>query len=452
MAVAYRETVDVPLNKLARFPGNARRGDVDRIRESIRRHGQYRALVVRDTGDGLVILAGNHTFDAIKAEGHGSARCEIIECTDDEARRINLADNRLSEIGSQDLDALAELLSYLDDDYEGTGYTEADVERLLTPPNVEELDPVLPGADTVSEPPKDPVTKPGDVWLLGPHRIICGDSRDYDTVAKLLNGATINVAFTSPPYASQRKYDESSGFKPIHPDEYVDWFEDVQANVRALLAEDGSWFVNIKEHANDGQRHLYVKDLTIAHVRRWGWRFVDEFAWTRPGPPGRWPDRFKNGWEPVFHFAKEAAKFRPEAVGYASDAIPVKSSEIGANTAVTNGAYWNRSRESTSGIAFPPNVLSVSGVEPGTGHTAAFPVGLPQFFIRAYSDPGDTVFDPFMGSGTTMIAAHQENRVAYGTEISPAYTDVICRRFQTLTSIKPVLEATGQPHDFTTDT
>lgn len=131
MPVVYVNTRDIPIGKLTRFPGNARRGDIDRIRESIRRHGQYRALVVRDTDDGLVILAGNHTHAALEAEGHTEARCEIIICGDDEARRINLADNRLAELGRYDEDALAELLSYLEGDYTGTGYDNADIARLL---------------------------------------------------------------------------------------------------------------------------------------------------------------------------------------------------------------------------------------------------------------------------------------------------------------------------------
>ena len=98
-------------------------------------------------------------------------------------------------------------------------------------------------------------------------------------------------------------YDESSGFRPIPPDEFTDWFEDVQSSVHAVLADDGSWFVNIKEHCDGGQRHLYVKDLTIAHVRRWGWRYVDELCWVTGGFPGKFDERFKNGFEPVFHFA-----------------------------------------------------------------------------------------------------------------------------------------------------
>jgi ParB-like nuclease domain len=121
------DTRNVLLSELARYPGNARRGSVDDIRASIRRHGQYRSLVVRDAGAHLEILAGNHTYDALMAEGHIRARVEIIDCDDDEARRIVIADNRIADKGSYDDDALAELLSYLDSDYEGTGWTEGEV-------------------------------------------------------------------------------------------------------------------------------------------------------------------------------------------------------------------------------------------------------------------------------------------------------------------------------------
>lgn len=134
MAAEYIETRNIPLADLTQFPGNAKVGDVETIRASLRRTGQYRALVVRDTGDGLVILAGNHTSMALAAEGHTTARCEIIQCSDDEARRINLADNKTAELGSYDDDALVELLSYLDDDYTGTGWTAGDIEYLITPP------------------------------------------------------------------------------------------------------------------------------------------------------------------------------------------------------------------------------------------------------------------------------------------------------------------------------
>jgi ParB-like chromosome segregation protein Spo0J len=128
----YTGTRDIPRDKLVRYPGNPRRGDVDAIRASIRRHGQYRSLVVRDTGTQLVILAGNHTRDALRAEGRTAARCEVIECDDDTARRINLADNKLAELGHYDEEDLAAMLAGLDGDLEGTGWSQQEVTRLLT--------------------------------------------------------------------------------------------------------------------------------------------------------------------------------------------------------------------------------------------------------------------------------------------------------------------------------
>ncbi len=100
------------------------------------------------------------------------------------------------------------------------------------------------------------------------------------------------------------------------------------------------------------------------------------------------------------------------------------------------------------GMAYPGNRLpTFSGSHEATGHTAAFPVGLPEFFIKAYTDEGDAVFDPFMGSGSTLIAAEKNGRIGYGTEISPAYCDVIVRRWQDFTGQQATLEATGQTFD-----
>lgn len=136
MSARWLETRDVELGALTRFPGNARRGNVGEIRKSIRRHGQYRSLVVRSHDGKFVILAGNHTADALEAEGRESARCELIECTDDEARRINLADNKYGELPDPDTgqryddEALAELLAALDGDLEGTGWDVYDEDKL----------------------------------------------------------------------------------------------------------------------------------------------------------------------------------------------------------------------------------------------------------------------------------------------------------------------------------
>ncbi|MFJ4469553.1 hypothetical protein ACIP2X_18960 [Streptomyces sp. NPDC089424] len=176
----YVRTEEVPLGELTPFPGNARRGDVRLILESLRTSGQYRSLIARQLPDGLVVLAGNHTLQALALHGRGpctasiptfarpdadcalcngtrwepAARVEVVDCDEETARRINLVDNRAAEKGDWDLDGLVELLSYLPD-LDGTGYTDADVERLLAPPpSLEELaDTYAPREDYGDEPP-----------------------------------------------------------------------------------------------------------------------------------------------------------------------------------------------------------------------------------------------------------------------------------------------------------
>ena len=140
MPVEQLGTREIAVSDLTFFPGNPRRGNLSEIRKSVARLGQYRSVVVRDTGSELVILAGNHTVQAMAAEGHEAVSCGVIRCSDEEARRVALADNRLSDIATDDGDALAELLSYLDGDYEGTGWTEEDVRKLIDVPDFEPED------------------------------------------------------------------------------------------------------------------------------------------------------------------------------------------------------------------------------------------------------------------------------------------------------------------------
>lgn len=148
-AAAYLETRDVPLADLTPFPGNARSHDLATIRASLQAHGQYRPLVVRQLDDGsLVVLAGNGTLEALHEHGPGpcpapgcsvcrntpwapAARCEIHRCDDDTATRINLVDNRSSELGGYDEQALAALLTPFGEDLAATGYTTTDVDDLL---------------------------------------------------------------------------------------------------------------------------------------------------------------------------------------------------------------------------------------------------------------------------------------------------------------------------------
>jgi hypothetical protein len=159
----FLATQEIRLSELTRFPGNARRGDVKAIARSLYRNGQYRSLVVRVCDGAHVVLAGNHTRDALEllyggwvpegAKGPSwagqpeVARCELIECDDDEARRINLADNKYGELPDPetgqryDDEALAELLAGLDGDYDGTGWTQDDLDALLAEPEPDRAPP-----------------------------------------------------------------------------------------------------------------------------------------------------------------------------------------------------------------------------------------------------------------------------------------------------------------------
>ena len=184
------------------------------------------------------------------------------------------------------------------------------VQFMATPGGLEGADP-----EAVPEPPVNPVSRAGDIWCLGDHRVMCGDSRNADHVSRLLGKAKINVAFTSPPYAEQREYDQESGFDPIHPDKYVEWFAPVAKLVASHLADDGSWFINIKPSAEGLDTSLYVFDLVLAHVRQWGWHFATEFCWERNGVPKSVTRRFRKSVRARLSICagrvEDAAKGRP---------------------------------------------------------------------------------------------------------------------------------------------
>jgi len=352
-----------------------------------------------------------------------------------------IADNRIAELAEADRGELGELIKELEGkiDLDLTGFDAPGLEELLgeLEPDKEELD-AEPQIDKANELQAKWKTALGQVWELGDHRLLCGDCRDHKDVALVMNGEKINLAITSPPYASQRKYDESSGFKPVPPDEYVDWFEPIATNIGGNLADDGSWFINIKEHCDEGQRSLYVKDLTVAHVRDWGWLFVDEFIWTHSGTPKAVNQRFKNGWEPIFQFAKNRHKFKPDNVRTESDNVPAGD---GRNVADYQGKgdIFDTGVTVGDGMAYPSNVLSLGKNRDALGHSAAFPVSLPTFFVKAFTDESDTVLDPFLGSGSTLIACENLNRACRGIEISPAYVAVIIERWADATGKTPKL-------------
>jgi DNA modification methylase len=455
------------INRLVPYAKNARTHSPEQVAQiaaSIVEFGFVNPILV-DTNNG--IIAGHGRLLAARQLGLAEVPVVVLDhLTETQRRAYILADNRLAMNAGWDEKALAAELGDL---------ARAGVELTLIGFSDEELEALLDDggepdqdvAEEIPEPPAMPVTQSGDVWQIGRHRLICGDCRDLAVVGKLLAGARAAVAITSPPYATQREYDPTSGFKPVPPEEYVEWYRAVAAGIESVLAPDGSYFLNIKAHADEGERNLYVMDLVLAHQRAWGWRFVDEFCWrkTDNGVPGGWQNRFKNAWEPIFHFCRQQQiKFRADAVSHASDDCfdyspdnPTSRSGSGLLGTGPRGAAasvppqgsqgWGHMRRKLmdgrhEGLARPSNVIEATTESTQGSHSAPFPRALPEFFIKAFSDAGDIIFDGFLGSGTTMAAAHVLGRAGYGCEISPAYCDVIVRRMMNL-GMDAVLESNG---------
>lgn len=286
----------------------------------------------------------------------------------------------------------------------------------------------------------------GDIWMAAGHFWICGDCREFETWRKLLEAAKVervNGVFTSPPYAEQRK----AQYGGVPTDQYVEWWNEVQANVRANLAEDGSFFVNIKPHCENGERVLYVFDLVLAMRRQWGWRFVDELIWKHQGYPGGYLGRFRNEFEPVYHFSisdnhKHYHKSVLTELGEthqkhierkkAGDAPYQKGYENpNAKSGMGGFGYYKELEGRQHG-----NVIEIP-LGANSEQSASFPVALPEFFVKAYSDSGDVWIDPFLGSGTTIIAAHRNGRRGLGIEKLEKYTAVICERIEKETGETP---------------
>ncbi len=454
-----------PVDRLRPYARNARTHSPDQVAQiaaSIAEFGFVNPILV-DTADG--IIAGHGRLLAARKLGLAEIPVVVLDhLTETQRRAYIIADNRLSELAGWDEAVLAaelrEIAATEELDLSLIGFSEDDLAVLLAEKGASE--PNTEGDEQIPEPPIQPVTRPGDVWQIGNHRLICGDCRDLAVVKILLGDARANVAITSPPYATRREYDPTSGFRPVPPEQYVDWYMNVAHNVAAILADDGSYFLNIKEHAEDGERSLYVKDLVLAHRREWGWRFVDEFCWrkTDNGVPGGWNNRFKNAWEPVFHFCRQQqVKFRPKRVGHESedcfDYSPSNPKSSSGSGLLGTGARGNAAGKAGAadsdgrykGVARPSNVIEVKSESSQGSHSAPFPRALVEFFVLAFTDAGDTVFDPFTGSGTTLAAAHFLDRAGYGCEISPGYCDVIVRRMLNLGAAMPTLDGAGQTFD-----
>lgn len=256
-----------------------------------------------------------------------------------------------------------------------------------------------------------------------------GDCRD---ILPTLPDESIDLIFTSPPYADQRK----STYGGIPPDEYVEWFLPIADELYRVLKPTGTFILNIKEKVVNGERHTYVIELILA-MRRRGWLWTEEFIWHKKNSyPGKWPNRFRDAWERLLQFNKaKHFKMFQDAVrvpigGWAETRLRRLSQNDLVRDESRVGSGFGKRIANWIGrqYVYPTNVLHLATECTNRGHSAAFPEALPEFFIKLFTEEGDTVLDPFMGSGTTLAVAQRLGRNAIGIELLPAYYEQARKR------------------------
>lgn len=259
-------------------------------------------------------------------------------------------------------------------------------------------------------------------------------------VLKDLPSNSIDLIVTSPPYSDQRKV----SYGGIHPDRYVEWFLPKSEALLRVLKPTGTFILNIKERVVNGERHTYILDL-IKEMRKQGWLWTEEFIWhKRNCHPGKWLNRFRDAWERLLQFNK-SKKFNMY-----QDAVMVpignwakkrlknlsETDKRRDNSRVGSGFGKNISNWIGKEMVYPSNVLHLATESSNKNHSATFPLSLPSWFIRLFTKENDLVLDPFMGSGTTSIAASLLGRRSIGIEILPEYFNIAIKRFKEETSNK----------------
>lgn len=407
----------VRLDQVRPHPDNARIGDLEVIADSVEVNGFYGAcLVQRSTG---YILAGNHRYLAAQQKGLTEIPVLWADVDLDQARRIMVADNRTADRATYDdskLLALLEGLALTPERLAGTGFGDSDLAALV--PKRE----LLREPDEIPEPPAHPVTRAGDLWLLGRHRLLCGDASEQADVARVLGEAQPYLMVTDPPYGVQLDPTWRDGvYNKLGPGA-LPYMTEGHANRRISHDTIADWS-NAYELV-PSLRVVYVWHGALhAHsvaegLERLGFSLVAQVIWDK--------GHFVIG-RGMYHWGHE-----PCWVGRRGEKVP----------------FLRPHDQSTVWRAASPKMIMGGSQEEKFDHPAQKPVAVIEPPILNHVPAGGLVYDPFMGSGTTLVAAEVHGRTALGTEIEPKFCDVVCKRYQQLTGEQPVLEASGQRHDF----
>lgn len=263
--------------------------------------------------------------------------------------------------------------------------------------------------------------------------IFLGDCKE---VLKTIDTNSIDFIVTSPPYADRRIHT----YGGIKPEDYVEWFLPISEELLRVLKLDGTFILNIKEKAENGERHTYVLELILS-LRKQGWLWTEEFIWHKKNCyPGKWPNRFRDAWERLLQFNKThkfnmyqeevmvpVGDWAKGRLKHLSEVDKIRDNAKNGSGFGKNVSNWlNREK------AYPTNVLNLATECNNKNHSAVFPEALPEWFIKLFTKEEDTVLDPFMGSGTTIVVAQRMKRNSIGIDILPEYFDMVKKKMETV--------------------
>ncbi len=271
----------------------------------------------------------------------------------------------------------------------------------------------------------------GDLWALGNHRLLCGDATNAGDIARLMQGEQFSLCFTSPPYSNQRSYKLGA----------FDWNALMCSAFDRMTAHgtpDCHILINLGLTHKDRQVDMYWMQW-LMHCAAQGWPLFGWYSWDQgTGLPGEWGGRLAPCHEFIFHFNQN--------LNYANKWVKTKERPL-SGTALRSKAdkICQISSPDKIGQPFkiPDSVIRINrenarGVHTAN-HPAVFPVALPEFMMRTWSQPGDIVYEPFAGSGTSLLAGSNLKRRVFACEISPEYCDLCIARWEMYTGQKAIL-------------
>lgn len=392
----------IPVAKFVPYARNARTHSdeqVAQIAASIREFGFINPVIV--DGENGIVAGHGRVLAARKLGMEEVPTLEVSHLTDAQRQAYILADNKLTLNAGWDTDLLRVELTELgekDFDLGLIGFSADELATLLADKTEGLTDP-----DQVPETPEVPVTELGDVWLLGKHRLVCGDSTDADVVAKCLNGVEPHLMVTDPPYgveydANWRNEADRANGKPygasaigkVENDNRMDWRE-----AWALFPGDVAYVWHAGRHASEVQQSLESCGFEIRCQIIWA---KDRFAISRGH----------------YHWQHEPCWY-----------------------AVKGNGHWSGDRSQTT-------LWKIGHQKSETGHSTQKPVECMKRPIENNSSPGQAVYEPFSGSGTTIIAGEMTGRSIHAIELNPAYVDVAIKRWQDFTGQAATLEGDGR--------